>query len=145
VPNDVDVAAQIVELIREGQRKPDAADGILNALDFEKPFDQVVVARIGVDRDFQNLELIVPIGQSPTHGPFCRAAATLMSVLSSSMRGEAVPQRVRLQPLLDLGHLGAITRSALRAQRAPARAGLNWIQEKHRELAIIVREPTLAI
>jgi hypothetical protein len=145
VPNDIDVAAQIVELIREGQRKPDAANGTLNALDFEKPFDQVVVARIGVDRDFQNLELIVPIEQSPTHGPFCRAAATLMSVFSSSMRGEAVPQRVRRHPLLDLGHLGATTRSALRAQRAPARASLIWIQEKHRELAIIVREPTLAI
>jgi hypothetical protein len=49
------VAAQIVELVGEGQRKPDAAGGILDALDLEQPFDQVLVARIGVDRGFQDL------------------------------------------------------------------------------------------
>ena len=34
VPDNVDVAAQVVHLVREGQRKLDMADGILNALDF---------------------------------------------------------------------------------------------------------------
>jgi hypothetical protein len=34
VPNNVNVAAQVVHLVREGQRKLDMADGILNAIDF---------------------------------------------------------------------------------------------------------------
>ena len=34
VPNNVNVAAQVVHLVREGQRKLDMADGILDALDF---------------------------------------------------------------------------------------------------------------
>jgi hypothetical protein len=34
VPNNGNVAAQVVHLVREGQRKLDMADGIFNALDF---------------------------------------------------------------------------------------------------------------
>jgi hypothetical protein len=34
LPNNVDVAAQVVHLVRESQRKLDMADGILNAVDF---------------------------------------------------------------------------------------------------------------
>jgi hypothetical protein len=69
-PDDVDVTSQVVELVREGLGEADAANGILNAFDFQLSCDQVLVARIGVDRGFQNLEPIVPTEQSPTHDPF---------------------------------------------------------------------------
>jgi hypothetical protein len=42
----------------------------------------------------------------------------LMSVFSSSMRWRGGAAACEAHPLLDLGHLGAITRSALRAARS---------------------------
>ena len=43
-PDDIDVTAQIVHMIREGQRKMDVAHGVLNAVEFGLFFRQVFVA-----------------------------------------------------------------------------------------------------
>ena len=48
-PNDLDVTAQIVQLVREGQWKTDVADGLLNALDFGLLFSQTFVRLVGVN------------------------------------------------------------------------------------------------
>ena len=49
-PNDIDVTAQIVYVIREGQRKPKMAHGVLNTVEFGLFLGQVFVVRIGVER-----------------------------------------------------------------------------------------------
>src|SRR6516165_118130 len=69
VPNNVDVAAQVVHLVREGQRKLDMADGSLNALDFCLLPGQMFVRQVGVERSFQGLDLGIPIEQAPTVEP----------------------------------------------------------------------------
>src|ERR1700745_1137188 len=48
-PNDLDVTAQIIELVREGQWKTDVADGLLDALDFGLRFSQMLVHRFSVE------------------------------------------------------------------------------------------------
>ena len=68
-PNDLDVTAQIIELVREGQWKTDVADGLLNALDFGLRFSQMLVHRLGVERRFQFLELGIQIEKTPTGDP----------------------------------------------------------------------------
>src|SRR5262249_31636718 len=68
-PNDVDVTAQIVQLVREGQWKTDVADGLLNTLDFGLLLAQMFAHRTGIERSLQSLELGVPIEQAPTRDP----------------------------------------------------------------------------
>ena len=60
-PNDLDVTAQIIELVREGQWKTDVADGLLNTLDFGLLLTQM--HRAGIERSLQSLELGVPVEQ----------------------------------------------------------------------------------
>jgi hypothetical protein len=52
-PHDIDVTAQIIYVIREGQRKADMAHGVLNAVEFGLFRGQVFVVRIGVERSLQ--------------------------------------------------------------------------------------------
>ena len=66
-PNDVDVTAQIVQLVREGQWKTDVADGLLNTLDFGLLLTHMY--RAGIERSLQSLELGVSIEQTPTRDP----------------------------------------------------------------------------
>ena len=68
-PNDIDVTAQIIDLVREGQRDADMADGMFNSLDLGSRFSQMHVLRIGVERSLQSLELGVPIEQAPARDP----------------------------------------------------------------------------
>ena len=49
-PDDIDMTAQIVHVIREGQRKTDMAHGVLNAVELGLFFRQVFIVRIGVER-----------------------------------------------------------------------------------------------
>jgi hypothetical protein len=49
-PDDIDVTAQIVHVIREGQRKPEMAHGVLNAVEFGLFLGQIFVVQIGVER-----------------------------------------------------------------------------------------------
>ena len=67
--NDLDVAAQIIQLVGKGKGKMDVTDGLLNALDFGLRFSQMLVRRASVERRFQFLKLGIPIEKTPTVDP----------------------------------------------------------------------------
>src|SRR5262245_33439933 len=66
--NNLDVTAQIIELVGKGWWTTDVADGLLNALDFGLLLTQLLVHR-AVERGLQSLELGVPIRQTPSRDP----------------------------------------------------------------------------
>ena len=59
--NDVDVAAQVVHLIRESKRKTDMAHRVFNTLDLGLFFFQMLVVWIGFERSLKGLELAIPV------------------------------------------------------------------------------------
>src|SRR5262249_7957873 len=67
--NYFDVTAQIVNLIREGERKMDATHGFINSLQLDLHLREMLAAGIGIDGCLQRLQPTVPIKQTSSHSP----------------------------------------------------------------------------
>src|SRR5262245_11711461 len=63
------MTAQVVNLVREGQRKMYATDGFINSLQLNLHLGEMLATGIGIDGRLQRLQPPVPIKQTSSHGP----------------------------------------------------------------------------